>query len=99
MPDQIAFTLPIWISTETTDRQGAKMYPTNAEVREAVLALRLLISPTATPYFHTFQWTDGISDNTSYTVTVDNLAEVLPDFYHDTTLDVKCFVTVTELPG
>jgi hypothetical protein len=99
MPDQLAFTLPIWISTETRDRQGALMYPTATDVREAVVALRALRNPSGTPYYHTFQWTDGISDNTSYTVTVDNLSEILPDFYHDTVLDVKAFVTVTELPG
>jgi hypothetical protein len=99
MPDQLAFTLPIWISTETRDRQGVLMYPTATDVREAVVALRALRNPSGTPYYHTFQWTDGISDNTSYTVTVDNLSEILPDFYHDTVLDVKAFVTVTELPG
>lgn len=99
MPDQLTFVLPLDISTSTRNRKGELMYPTAADVREAVLALRAMRNPTASPYYQTLQWTDGVSDNTSFLVTVDNLQEIVTGFLHDNTLAVEAYCNVTELPG
>lgn len=97
MPTNETFPLNLHLSTDTTDRQGNKLYPTDDDVEDALTALRNLRNGTTAKYFN-LVWVNPDGSTETLVVTPDALTEPAPLFNNQGGVTVNVAFNVSELP-
>ncbi|MCZ7598355.1 MAG: hypothetical protein M5U09_12445 [Gammaproteobacteria bacterium] len=97
MPTDNRVPVTLNISTGTVDRQGAKLYPDDDTVQEALDALDALRAGTSVSYFNvTYVGADGTTD--TYVCTMDELTEVIGQRNNQNGATANVSVVMSELP-